>query len=113
MGGTGEIPEPAMSAIERTPKTEAFGDADQLSAGMVHYQRNCAVCHGELALSSGVLPDLRWSAVSANADAWNGIVLGGSLASRGMVSFAEHLDPAGAEAIRAYVVKQAHIAADR
>jgi len=111
LGADGEIPEPKMVAVERTPKTEAFGDAATLSEGMVHFQRNCAVCHGELAISSGVLPDLRWSTVAGSADAWKTIVLDGTLADRGMVSFAEHLDAEQVEAIRAYVVKQAHIAA--
>ena len=110
LGASGEIPDPQMMAVEQTPKTEAFGDAELLNSGMVHFQRNCAVCHGELAISSGVLPDLRWSEVSASEEAWKSIVLDGSLASRGMVSFAEQLDPDKAEAIRAYVVTQAHIA---
>jgi len=111
LGASGEIPDPQMPVVEQTPKTEVFGDAELLNSGMVHFQRNCAVCHGELAISSGVLPDLRWSQISASKEAWKSIVLDGSLASRGMVSFAAQLDPDEAEAIRAYVVKQAHVAA--
>jgi len=110
LGATGEVPEPQMTAVDRTPKSDVFGDAQTLNEGMVHYQRNCAVCHGELAISSGVLPDLRWSTVSAKADAWKSVVLDGSLSERGMVSFAEHLDEEQIEAVRAYVVKQAHLA---
>ena len=113
LGASGEIPDPQMMVVEQTPKAEAFGEPELLNSGMVHFQRNCAVCHGELAISSGVLPDLRWSEVSASKEAWKSIVLDGSLASRGMVSFAEQLEPDKAEAIRAYVVKQAHIAAAR
>jgi quinohemoprotein ethanol dehydrogenase len=65
------------------------------------------VCHGPFAASSGVLPDLRWSPITANADAWNSVLIDGVLAKNGMVSFAEYLTDEDAEAIRAYVVSQA------
>ena len=51
---------------------------------------------------------MRWSAVSADADAWQAIVRGGALADNGMVSFADVLSPSDTEAVRAYVIKQAH-----
>ena len=82
-----------------------------ISDGMVHYARNCAVCHGPLAASSGVLPDLRWSVITANAEAWKGVVLDGNLSANGMVSFAEFITPDESEAIRAYVLSQAHLTA--
>jgi quinohemoprotein ethanol dehydrogenase len=69
------------------------------------------VCHGPLGVSSGVLPDLRWSAITANPDAWKGVVLEGNLAANGMVSFADYITPDESEAIRAYVLTQAHAAA--
>ena len=78
-----------------------------LSEGLVDYARNCLVCHGPFAVSSGVLPDLRWSPITANAEAWNSVVQEGVLAQNGMVSFADYLSPEATEAIRAYVVSQA------
>ena len=54
-------------------------------------------------MSSGVLPDLRRSGALADKDAWHGIVIGGALKDRGMVSFAKWITPAQAEAVRAYV----------
>jgi hypothetical protein len=54
-----------------------------------------------------VLPDLRWSPITANAEAWNSVVREGALAENGMVSFAEYLTPQETEAIRAYVISQA------
>jgi quinohemoprotein ethanol dehydrogenase len=59
-----------------------------------------------------VLPDLRWSAITGNAEAWKGVVIDGNLAANGMVSFAEFVTPAEAEAIRAYVLAQAHAVAE-
>jgi mono/diheme cytochrome c family protein len=79
-----------------------------IQLGFEQYHFNCRVCHGPLAISSGVLPDLRWSSISASAEAWQAIVRGGALADNGMVSFADVLSPADAEAVRAYVIKQAH-----
>ena len=80
-----------------------------LQAGLIHFSRNCAVCHGTLGISSGVLPDLRWSTYTADADAWNNVVIGGALSENGMVSFEDVITPEDAEAIRAYVVTQAHL----
>ncbi|OZB17573.1 MAG: PQQ-dependent dehydrogenase, methanol/ethanol family [Hyphomonas sp. 34-62-18] len=110
LGATGEIADSGLAPVDATPKAEAFGSMAVISEGAVHYARNCAVCHGPLAVSSGVLPDLRWSAISGNKDAWNGVVLEGNLAANGMVSFADYITPDEAEAIRAYVLTQAHAA---
>jgi quinohemoprotein ethanol dehydrogenase len=109
-GGTGEIADPDFPMIDKTPKADSFGDETMIAEGSVHYARNCTVCHGPLAVSSGVLPDLRWSAISGNEMAWKGVVIDGNLAANGMVSFADHLTPDQVESIRAYVLAQAHAA---
>ncbi len=108
LGATGTIPDPNLVMAPRTPKAEKFGDSAMLQLGFDQYHFNCRVCHGPLAISSGVLPDLRWSSITANADAWKATVLGGALSDNGMVSFADVLSPSDAEAVRAYVIKQAH-----
>jgi PQQ-dependent dehydrogenase (methanol/ethanol family) len=110
LGGTGEIADPDFPMIDKTPKADSFGDETMIAEGSVHYARNCTVCHGPLAVSSGVLPDLRWSAISGNELAWKGVVIDGNLAANGMVSFADHLTPDQVESIRAYVLAQAHAA---
>jgi quinohemoprotein ethanol dehydrogenase len=110
IGGTQEIADSGLAPIDATPKAPAFGSLAMISEGTVHYARNCAVCHGPLGVSSGVLPDLRWSAISGNKDAWKGVVLDGNLAANGMVSFADYLTPDETEAIRAYVLTQGHTA---
>jgi quinohemoprotein ethanol dehydrogenase len=113
IGGTQEIADSGLTPIEKTPKGEAFGSAALIEQGTVHFARNCAVCHGPLAVSSGVLPDLRWSAIAGNKDAWKGVVIDGNLAANGMVSFADYLTPDEAEAIRAYVLAQAYAAGNQ
>jgi quinohemoprotein ethanol dehydrogenase len=44
----------------------------------------------------------------ASADAFKGIVIGGALQDKGMVSFAEILSEDDAKAIRAYLVRRAN-----
>lgn len=108
LGAKGEIPDHQMTPIARTPQAAPFGDAAMLDRGLKLFSRNCMVCHGPMAISSGILPDLRWSPISGNADSWNQIVINGALAQNGMVSFRRVLSADDAEAIRAYVVQQAN-----
>ncbi|PZU48907.1 MAG: PQQ-dependent dehydrogenase, methanol/ethanol family [Sphingomonas sp.] len=108
LGAKGEIPDHKGIPVDRKPQTAAFGDPAMLQRGLVAYSRNCMVCHGPMAISSGVLPDLRWSPISGDAEAWRDVVIDGSRAEAGMVSFSKQLSPDDAEAIRAYVVHQAY-----
>jgi PQQ-dependent dehydrogenase (methanol/ethanol family) len=108
LGANGTIPDHKLTPIDARPQTPRFGTQVQLASGLVAYSRNCMVCHGPMAISSGVLPDLRWSPTTADADAWKAVVLDGQRASAGMVSFAKYMSPADAEAVRAYVVHQAN-----
>ncbi len=107
LGGNLELPPPPELPAPPAPP-EDFGDEAQIQAGATHFTRYCAVCHGLGAVSGGVLPDLRHSAMSADAAAWRSIVREGALQDKGMVSFAQVLSDDGAEAIRAYVVRQAN-----
>jgi hypothetical protein len=60
-----------------------------------------------VAVSGGVLPDLRYSATLKN-DQWLEVVLGGLLQQLGMVSFNKELTRDDATAIRAYVIFRAN-----
>jgi len=77
--------------------------AATVAQGRAGYELYCQRCHGMLARPSNVLPDLRRSAVLADKDAWQSIVIGGALADRGMISWKHVVSPALAEAIRAYL----------
>lgn len=110
VGGKAVIPDNVASAIDASPKAPAFGDKAMIATGLQAYAQNCMVCHGAMVQSSGILPDLRWSAVTADPDAWNSIVMKGALKGNGMVSFANNLTPEQAEAIRAYALDQAWMA---
>ena len=108
LGGEGEIADIDIALVEPTPKADEFGTDEQIAEGLVHYARNCGVCHGAFAASAGILPDLRWSSYTSSAEAWKGVVVDGNLQSIGMVSFADVLSEEDVEAIRAYVILQAH-----
>lgn len=108
LGADMQIAEPETPLLDRTPKADPFGDTNLINDGLVHYSRNCMACHGPFSVSSGVLPDLRWSLYTASAEAWKGVLIDGNLSDIGMVSFADVLSEADAEAIRAYILAQAH-----
>jgi quinohemoprotein ethanol dehydrogenase len=81
--------------------------AATLKKGEALYQRYCGACHGDVAVSGGVLPDLRYSKMLAS-DQWLGIVIDGELSSAGMVSFSNELTRDDAEVIRSYVIFRAN-----
>jgi alcohol dehydrogenase (cytochrome c)/quinohemoprotein ethanol dehydrogenase len=99
-------PLPPRSA--RISPPEDIGSEAQILAGSSLYERNCAGCHGITAVSGGVLPDLRHSAITTDAAAWRSIVRDGSRQDKGMVSFAAVLSEDEAEAIRMFVIRRAN-----
>ena len=98
---TNTIPEP-LDASEET-----------LTKGSHAYANTCLACHGDQAYSSGLIPNLRYSPITGNADAWSTIVMDGALAERGMPNFGKLIDSDTAEAIRAYVIHEANNGLDR
>ena len=100
-----------MPAVKRRPAGTVSvgpGDArpDRVDEGRALYAEHCMRCHGMAVVSSGLYPDLR-HATRATHERWNDIVLGGTLASGGMASFADVVDAEGARAIQAYVIERA------
>lgn len=90
-----------------TPPVESATDKN-IQSGSILFARYCGTCHGDAAISGGVLPDLRYSAMLHSSEVWQAVVHDGALASRGMVSWNKVLDPAEADDIRHYVIRRAH-----
>ncbi|HVZ69725.1 MAG TPA: PQQ-dependent dehydrogenase, methanol/ethanol family [Rhizomicrobium sp.] len=86
-------------------------NAATIANGFELYSHNCLVCHGFFAESEGVVPDLRASQPEIWAQ-FDDIVLGGALADGGMASFKDILSKDDVEAIKAYVLDEAHKAWD-
>jgi quinohemoprotein ethanol dehydrogenase len=107
LGGKDKLPPaPPMDKGPLNPPATIVG-AD-IGTGSARYGRYCGLCHGDAAISSGILPDLRYSAVLANAKAWQDIVHDGALKANGMVAWSPVMNAREIEAIRAYVIKRAN-----
>lgn len=87
---------------------EKVGTAETIAQGAYSYGRFCGTCHGDAAISGGVLPDLRHSAINTSAEAWKTIVADGSLTDRGMVGWSDVMSLDEIENIRHYVINRAH-----
>src|SRR3974390_3247471 len=88
LGGEGVLPPlpPMEEPVLNPPPSVA--DAATIHRGEAVYQRFCAACHGDVVVSGGLLPDLRYSATLANHRRFK-IVREGAYQSLGMVSFAK------------------------
>ncbi len=107
-GGTHELPPvPEDTRKMPAPADPVTATADVVEYGQVVYQRHCSYCHGDGLRTGGLNPDLRWSS-SAIHDIWQDIVIGGVLSPVGMVGFGDYLTSDDAEAIRQYVLSEAH-----
>jgi quinohemoprotein ethanol dehydrogenase len=107
LGGSAQLPAPPPPAALPVPPAR-FGDQATLQQGMVNFHSFCSVCHGDAAVGGGIVPDVRHASALADPARWKRIVLEGSLANSGMVSFAPVLTPEAAETVRAYVTARAN-----
>jgi mono/diheme cytochrome c family protein len=106
LNGTGAFgPDPPLAPPPNPPLQVA--SPAQVALGETVYGRRCGLCHGFDAVSGNILPDLRRSAFLTSPPAWQSVVIGGALASRGMISWRESITPAQAEAVRAFVGERA------
>jgi alcohol dehydrogenase (cytochrome c)/quinohemoprotein ethanol dehydrogenase len=107
IGGTAKLPPPPPNVDQPLNPPPSTADAKTITAGKAYYSRFCGVCHGDAAVSGGLIPDLRYAA-SVPIETWRSIVLGGQLKHGGMASFASALDPDKVSAIRDYVIARAN-----
>jgi quinohemoprotein ethanol dehydrogenase len=82
--------------------------AEDIAAGKAKFHTYCGTCHGDSAVSTGVLPDLRYTPYLNDLPTFEKIVREGSLQPRGMVAFGAELSPKDVELIRDYVIRRAH-----
>jgi mono/diheme cytochrome c family protein len=108
IGGTAKLPDlPAAATANVEPPAE-IGDEATWIAGKAVFHTYCSVCHGDSAVSGGVIPDLRRSVITRDPAAWDKVVRGGERTPRGMVSFATEVSSEDSEKVRAYVIHRAH-----
>jgi quinohemoprotein ethanol dehydrogenase len=107
LGATGKLPEVPLRRLEvADPLPDLDLPLGTAEAGSALFHRYCLQCHGILAVSAGVVPDLRYSSRETHAS-FTDIVLGGTRAHAGMASFADLLDQGDVRAIQAYVIRRA------
>ncbi|HEY6458189.1 MAG TPA: PQQ-dependent dehydrogenase, methanol/ethanol family [Steroidobacteraceae bacterium] len=104
LDGTDKIPAPPPASTAALTALPELGNATQIAQGKLQYHTFCNNCHGDTAVSGGVLPDLRYSAALRDNDLFQKIVHDGILEPQGMVAFGSVLQPKSIELIRAYVV---------
>jgi quinohemoprotein ethanol dehydrogenase len=107
LDGSVQLP-PARAVPTSFPAPPAAQvDAALAAEGAIQYARHCGSCHGDAAVSGGLVPDLRYSAALGNHALWTAVVDRGVLESQGMVSFKSALSAHEQAAVRAYLIRRA------
>jgi mono/diheme cytochrome c family protein len=102
LGGAAKLrPLPPYKLAPYVKSGDTF-TAAQLAEGGNQFLAFCSICHG-----GPVNPNLFRSQVAANKQAWRAVVHDGSLANKGMISFAPWLSAEQVEDIRGYVLGEA------
>lgn len=102
-GGTANLPpseppeEPQASPLPNRATAVTIHQGERL------FQRYCAACQLDVAVSGGVLPDLRYSS-ALESNEWFSDALDGMLKSDGMISFAPELSREDVARVRSYVI---------
>lgn len=107
LGGETEMPEVAKKRFTIIPEPPVGDASDEtIAKGQAVYHQHCAVCHGMLGISAGVISDLRYSSSAVHQN-FNRIVLDGAMIQTGMAPFNDLLTKEDVEAIHAYVKHRA------
>jgi quinohemoprotein ethanol dehydrogenase len=107
LGGHAQLPPPVHSEPSYLPPPTIAVNATLASEGAVQYARRCGSCHGDAAVSGGLVPDLRFTPALANDALWKAIIEDGALAGSGMIAFKSELTRRQEDALRAYLIKRA------
>jgi quinohemoprotein ethanol dehydrogenase len=108
--GNVELPQQAPPRVPQPLVSSDFvADAQLAEAAAENFDTACSWCHGRNALSSGMAPDLRASAVPLSAEAFEQVVRQGALKQNGMPPFADYSDEQ-LKGLRHFIRAQAELA---
>ena len=107
LGANLQLPEPDWHPTVTFDPPPSTASDEVLTEGLVLYQDLCMGCHGLNAVSGLLISDLRGSRLIHDQIAWDSVVRGGTLRTKGMASFATELNGKQSASIRAYVIQQA------
>jgi PQQ-dependent dehydrogenase (methanol/ethanol family) len=108
LGGAAAMPVPGNAPKRGLDPPPDVAPAAGIESGKAIYHTYCGTCHGDSAVSTGVLPDLRYSPYLADAEDFARIVREGEFEERGMINFSAELSADDVARIRAYVIRRAH-----
>jgi len=108
LGGDSTLPITEIAAAQWPAPPANTASDETIAHGKERYMRYCQWCHGDSAVSGGLIKDLRASGALHSAELWSGIVLEGALVDNGMPVFTEYLSSEDAAAVRSYVIYEAN-----
>ena len=106
LGGDDQLPPPNNTPVPAPTPPELTASAEQVEAGRQLYHGVCAGCHGGAAISSGLVPDLRYMNPATHAQF--APIVAGARARKGMPSFAHVPPPEQITLVHQYLIKRAH-----
>jgi len=108
IGGKVTLPAPPADADLVLDPPPFSGTAAQANLGRRIYMNSCIYCHGDAAISGGLVPDLRHSSTLNTRGLWQQVVYDGLLKDNGMVGWKRQYSREDVEAVRQYVVQRAN-----
>jgi quinohemoprotein ethanol dehydrogenase len=106
LGGHAAMPKIAERSVDIPEPPELDATPAQVENGRYRYMATCAVCHGALVVSGGVIPDLRYLS-TAKHQLFKAIVYDGVIHSDGMPQLSDLLTEQDVRDIQAYIVERA------
>ena len=108
LGADGALPDVTWEQTVVFNPREQTADEETIERGHAIFQDICLHCHGLNAVSGMLIPDLRGSAYLWDGAGWDDVLRGGKLKDKGMASFADNVSEEESQALRAYIIQQAH-----
>ncbi len=109
LDGAAKLPPTPPPTFARPIDAPDFNVNDELVKEGIQQFTRCLLCHGPGAVAGGSAPDLRASSMPLDPVAFNNVVKGGTLVSRGMPKFGELTDRE-LDALRHYIRYRARLA---
>jgi len=112
-GASVELPPATQFTPAPLNPPPSVASTEVIARGRTLYDANCVLCHDDPGNAGGLFlrglfPDLAYSPTLPSAEAFAAIVTGGARAANGMASYSGVLDAEGADAIRAFLIKEAN-----
>jgi len=106
LGGEAPMPPVQRRELELPSPPPVTADTATLAEGKALFAEHCGVCHGLSAISSNIIPDLRYITPQTHEEFLP--IVWGLRANKGMPPFGGILEPEQVEKIHQYVIQRSH-----